>query len=145
MRRYYSPKDYLDAARNPATLADELRVLADSAYEFVRLAVAEHPHTEADTLVALIPQRIESWHEQHLAYALARHPHTPAQGLHDLAERLPTVLNRGRNHDYSLKAGVALCNNFCTPLGSIQSMLADPRVSTDVRRLVAMKTRCLIN
>ena len=111
MRRYHSPKDYLDAARDPAASPEELRFLASSVYDFVRLAVAEHPHAEADVLVALIPQHIESWNEQRLALALARHPNTPAHGLRVLAERLPAVLNRGRGNDNGLAAGSALCNH----------------------------------
>ncbi|MBV9791966.1 MAG: hypothetical protein JOZ51_27520 [Chloroflexi bacterium] len=140
MRRYHSPKDYLDAARDPATSAEELRSLAGSVYDFVRYAVAEHPRTEADVLAALIPQQIESWYEQQLADALVRHPNTPAQGLRVLAGRLPPVLNRGRNHDNGLRAGIALCDNPHTPLDAIQAMLEDRHVSTDFRRMVARKT-----
>jgi hypothetical protein len=137
MRRYHSPKDYLDAARDPAASPEELRFLAGSVYDFVRLAVAEHPHAEADVLVALTPQHITSWNEQRLALALARHPNTPAHGLRVLAERLPAVLNRGRGNDNGLAAGSALCNHPHTPLDAIHTMLADPRVSTDFRRKLA--------
>lgn len=137
MRRYHSPKDYLDAARDPAASPEELRFLAGSVYDFVRLAVAEHPHAGADVLVALIPQHIESWNEQRLALALARHPNIPPHGLRVLAERLPAVLNRGRGNDNGLAAGSALCNNPHTPLDAIHTMLTDPRTSTDFRRRLA--------
>ncbi len=137
MRRYHSPKDYLDAARDPATPADELRLLASSVYDFVRLAVAEHPNTEAHVLVGLIPQRIESWHEQRLAYALARRSNMPAQALSILAERLPPLLNRGRNRGNGFQAGIALCNHPDTPIDAIQTMLAKASVSTDFRRALA--------
>jgi len=141
MPKYHSPKEYLDVARSPETSPRELRILAQSAYDFVLTAVAWNPNTEADVLTTLIPQHIESWDEQDRARAIAQHPHTPEETLDMLAERLFPILNKGRGHTLGLQAGVALCENPKTPWSAIQAIFQDHRVSTDFRKLVVHGTQ----
>jgi hypothetical protein len=116
--------------------AEELRVLATSIFDFVQLAVTEHPNTEPDVLLALLPSVIESWNEQQRADAIARHARTPAAAFRLLAERLPPILNRGRNHQFGLRAGIAFCCNPKTPIGDIEMLIRDTRVSTDFRQML---------
>jgi hypothetical protein len=141
MPKYHSPKDYLDAARSSETSPTELRVLAQSVYDFVVTAVAWNPNTEADVLTKLVPQHIESWDEQDRARAIAQHPHTPEETLGLLAERLLPILNKGRGHTLGLQAGVALCENPKTPWSAILAIFQDHRVSTDFRKLVVRETQ----
>ncbi len=142
MKRYHSPGEALQAARNPDTTADELRFLATSIYDFVQLAVAEHPNTEPDVLLLLFPNVINSWNEQQRADAIARHPHAPSAAFRLLAERLPPVLNRGRNHQFGLRAGIAFCCNPNASLDDIERLLRDMRVSTEFRQMLVREATC---
>ena len=141
MVKYHSPKDYLDAARSPATSPEELRVLRHSIYDFVITAVAWNPNTEADVLHTLVAEDINSWDEQDRAYAIAQHPHATTETLALLAERLIPLLNRGRNRTLALQAGLALCANPKTPWSAIHSICNDHRVSTDFRKRLARATQ----
>ncbi len=139
MRRYHTPAEALQAARAPHTDTNELERLAGSVYAFVRLAVAEHPATSAETLLRLVPESISTYHEQHLAIALARHPATPAAALAHLAERLPP-LNRGRNRAPAVAAGLGLCSNHQTPFPALAALLSPTSTSSAIRRRVARTT-----
>ena len=72
-RVYHSPRDYLEAAKAPGADADVLADLATGPYGFVRQAVAEHPHTRADTLLNLIPDELRGWNDHALLYAIVCH------------------------------------------------------------------------
>lgn len=141
MPRYHTPKEYLDAARSPETSPEELRELATSPYDFVAVAVAQHPNTEPDVLAALLPVTITSWNEQALAAAIAQHPRTPVDALEMLVERLAPVLDNGREHQMGFKAGVLLCCNPQTPFQSIATLLRSERIAMQFRKVVARETR----
>ncbi len=141
MPRYHTPKEYLDAARSPETSSEELRMLAGSPYDFVAIAVAQHPNTEPDVLAALVPATITSWNEQALAAAIAHHPRTPVEALEMLAERLAPALDNGREHHMGFKAGVLLCCNPTTPFQAIATLLYSGRVAMQFRKVVARETR----
>lgn len=141
MRKYHSAKDYLDAAKSPDTPLSELEYLATSEYDFVRIAVAENPGVSSEILAALVPEEVKSWNEQALASNLAAHPKTPADALESLAGKLVPVLDHGRGNDNGFRAGVNLCCNPTTPLGSIQKILDPDKVATHFRKVVARETR----
>ncbi|MCS6839551.1 MAG: hypothetical protein RMJ54_09395 [Roseiflexaceae bacterium] len=141
MPRYHTPKEYLDAARSPETSPEELRELATSPYNFVAIAVAQHPNTEPDVLAALLPATITSWNEQALAAAIAQHPRTPVEALEILAERLAPVLDNGREHQIGFRAGVLLCCNPKTPFRAIAALLRSEIAATQFRKVVARETR----
>ncbi|WP_448543285.1 hypothetical protein [Roseiflexus sp.] len=140
MPRYHTPKEYLDAARSPETSSEELRDLATSPYDFVAIAVAQHPNTESDVLAALVPATIRSWNDQSLAVAIAQHPRTPIDVLETLAERLAPVLDNGRDNHMGFKAGVVLCCNPKTPLQCIATLLHSESVAMQFRKVVARET-----
>jgi len=139
-KRYHSPKDYLDAAKSPETPSPELEALARSAYDFVQIAVARHPHVTPEILASLVPAKVESWNEQELAAVLAQDPKTPVEALHKLAEKLVPVLNHGRGNDNGLRAGVNLCCNANAPLETIKKVLNPDEVSVHLRKAVARET-----
>lgn len=141
MPRYHTPKEYLDAARSPETSPEELRKLATSPYNFVAIAVAQHPNTASDVLAALLPATITSWNEQALAAAIAQHPRTPVEVLEILAERLAPVLDNGRRHHMGFNAGVLVCCNPRTPFHAIAALLHPERVAMQFRKVVARETR----
>ena len=140
MRVYHSPKDYLDAARDPATAPEELRQLARSEYDFVQRAVAAHPSAEGDVFTALVPQRIASGHEELLAWIFVQHPRVLPEHLRVLAEGLPYPIDRGREHHNVFYIGLAVCNHPKTPLDAIQSLLTAGPVSSAFRRKLARAT-----
>ncbi len=141
MPRYHTPKEYLDAARSPATSPAELRALAKAPYSFVLTAVARNPHTESSVLTTLIPTVIKSWNDQELAAAIACHPHTTADALATLARRLIPMLDNGRGHQVGFKAGVLLCCNPMTPIHAIATLLHSEHVAMQFRKVVARETR----
>lgn len=140
MPPYHSPKEALDAARDPTTGPEELHRLANSVYSFVQVAVARHPAVESAVLLALAPPQIVTAHEQELAAAIAAHPSAPPEALAQIAARLPSVLNRGRNTYWGNQAGLAVCRHPTTPLAALEALLRDPRVTSHVRRRIAAAT-----
>lgn len=140
MRPYHSPKEALDAARDPAIGPEELRRLASSVYGFVQVAVARHPAVEPAVLLALVPQQITTHHEQELAAAIAAHPSAPPEVLAQIAARLPPVLNRGRNTYWGNQAGLGVCRHPATPIAALETLLRDRRVTSHVRRRIASAT-----
>lgn len=55
---YHGPKEESNAAHSLFTSPEELAELADSEYVFVRVAVAENPHTPIQILSRLIPAEL---------------------------------------------------------------------------------------
>jgi hypothetical protein len=139
-KKYLSPKEYLDAAKSELTPVSELAYLANSEYNFVKLAVAENPNTTEEILSSLVPGTLESWNEQEIAASLTQNSKTGSETLRILAEKLTPVLNGGRNNDMAFKAGVSLCCNPKTPIDAIQSVLVCDKVSTLFRRKAARET-----
>src|SRR4051794_4855989 len=92
MSKYHGPKEQLDAARSLDTPSDELESLAKSEYNFVCIAVAEHPNTESHVLVELFPQDLQSDANQYMAVALARNSKIVAADLARLADMVMPLL-----------------------------------------------------
>jgi hypothetical protein len=141
MAKYKGPKDRLDAARNVETSADELKILATSQYDFVLTAVAAHPNTTSETLASLIPDNPDDWNTQERAAAIAQHPKSTTETLAKLCERIIPFLNQGRGNDFAMRAGVNLCCNINTQIETVQSLINDMRVSTQLRKVIARETR----
>lgn len=140
MRSYHGPKEALDAARDPTTGPEELRRLASSVYGFVQVAVARHVAVEPAVLLTLVPRQITTHHEQELAAAIAAHPSAPPEALAQIAARLPSVLNRGRNTYWGNQAGLAVCRHPAAPVAALEALLRDRRVTSHVRRRIASTT-----
>lgn len=102
---YQSPKDYLDAAKNPAATPSELGTLAKSDYVFVKLAVAMHPNVTPNILNACAPAALNTAAEQELVAALAKNPKTPRDLLKKLTAQIVGL--PFDNHIY--EAALAIC------------------------------------
>lgn len=141
MTKYYSPKDWLDAAKAENTSTEDLKYLATSQHEFVLTAVASHPNTDSETLARLLPSAIPTSREQEVVAAVAKNLRTPAETLAHIAELLLFLLDNGRGNDNAFKAGVNLCCNENTPFAAIQWLLGKEQVVTQVRKIIARETR----
>ena len=140
MKKYHSPKEFLDAAKSLDTSLDELRELAQAPYVFVQTAVANHPKADSELLLALMPQKLETWHEQERATILAQHPNTTVEILESLAGMLDSLLDNGREHHLAFKVGVLLCCNSRTPINAIIPLLSPEQSSMQFRKVVARET-----
>jgi hypothetical protein len=69
-----TPRDYLDLVSDPRVGQDGLRVLAQSPYSFVRLAVAKDVRADATTLTELLAGEFNRWDRNHLLRLVAQHP-----------------------------------------------------------------------
>ena len=107
MDRPRGPKDFLDAARDPAMQTNQLDELADSPYSFVRTAVATHPNAGSPTLDRLVPSSAETYSDQELLRALASNPNAAAATLVRVADLLIGRLNGGRDNYVAFEAGIA--------------------------------------
>jgi hypothetical protein len=74
MMKYHGPKDRLDAAQSSATPAEELALLSQSDYIFVREAVATNDNTPEEVLESLVPHSLESEDDFKVALALIKNP-----------------------------------------------------------------------
>lgn len=140
-KKYHGPKEQLEDARLPNTTADVLDVLAESVYEFVQAAVAEHPNTRPRTLAELVPFGIEAASDQYLAASLAWNKNTPDYALRRLGERMIARLDSGRGQQKYFEIGVALSCNPNTPSDIIEGLLAPEYTATEFRKVVARETR----
>lgn len=141
MKKYHGPKEQLDDARLPETTADVLKILAESPYDFVRTAIAEHPNTEPSTLAELVPRNLESSPGQYLAAAIARNKNTPDYALCRLGESVAAYLDNQRGHRNYFEIGIALICNPNTPLETIEVLLAPEHTATEFRKVAARETR----
>src|SRR5262245_44059563 len=137
VRRYSSPKQYLDAAGSPDTAPVELEELAVSPYSFVKLAVANNPNASQRALEILAPSAAETPIEQELAGALVRNPKTPVQTLAKLAEMLTPLLDHRRGHEIAFDAGLELCRNPVASFDTLARILQSPNVAVRFRSAVA--------
>jgi hypothetical protein len=138
-RRFHGPRDYLDAARAADATSEELAVLARSEYDFVRLAVAEHPASTAAVLQLLVPESSETWNDQALLLALAAHPNSPLDVLEQVAQRVPSTLHN-RDRPLGFAAGIELFKRADTPLSLLFTLLEDEQVTTEFRKVAARET-----
>ncbi|MBD2183019.1 hypothetical protein H6S82_09180 [Planktothrix sp. FACHB-1355] len=72
MKYINDPKIASDAAKSESTSAEDLELLASSQHIFVREAVAENPHTPANTLKALFPSSLETDNNVRIALAVVK-------------------------------------------------------------------------
>ena len=140
MERALGPKDFLDAARDPATQADQLDELADSPYSFVRTAVATHRNASSETLGRLVPSAADSYPQQELLRALASNPNSATVTLARVADLLVGRLNGGRDNHGAFEAGIALFGRCDTPVEILLRLLADGTTSTEFRKVAARDT-----
>jgi hypothetical protein len=140
MDRPRGPKDFLDAARDPATQTNQLDELADSPYSFVRTAVAIHPNAGSPTLDRLVPSSAETYADQELLRALASNPNATAATLARVAKLLIGRLNGGRDNHVAFEAGIALFGRTDTPLEILLQLLGDETTSTEFRKVAARES-----
>lgn len=143
MRWLKGPKEELDAARSPDRSADELDVLAESQYEFVQTAVAEHVGTRPSTLAGLVPMSLAGDGAQALGLALAQNKNTPDYALAKLGKLVEPFLRNEREQHTLFEIGVALSCNSNTPFKVLSGMLDEERCVTVFRKVVARETRRL--
>ena len=141
MQRGRGPKDFLDAARDPATQASQLDDLADSPYSFVRTAVATHPNASSGTLDRLLPTSVDSYADQELLKALASNPNSAAPTLSRIANLLRGRLNGGRDNHVAFEAGIKLFGRPDSPFDILLRLLRDEATSTEFRKVVARDAR----
>lgn len=72
MKYINDPKIAFDAAKSESTSAEDLELLASSQHIFVCEAVAENPHTRANTLKALFPSSLETNDNVRIALAVVK-------------------------------------------------------------------------
>lgn len=141
MKRFRGPKEQLDAARSPDRSADELDVLAESQYNFVQTAVAEHPNTKGGTLAELVPMSLEGGAEQYLGAALARNANTPNYALERLGSSVAPYLRNERGQHVCFEIGVALSCHPQTPIEVLKILVSEEQSATVFRKVVARETR----
>jgi len=137
MDRPRGPKDFLDAARDPAMHTNQLDELADSPYSFVHTAVATHRNASSETLGRLVPSAADSYPQQELLRALASNPNSATVTLARVADLLMGRLNGGRDNHGAFEAGIALFGRTDTPLEILLRLLADETTSTEFRKVAA--------
>ena len=93
--RFHSPRDYLDAARDPAADAELLAGLATVPYQFVHEAVAEHPNTRDETLLTLVPDALVNWGDHSLLRKVVAHPAADGAVFVLARQRIPRPLPLG--------------------------------------------------
>jgi len=127
--KYNSPKDYLDAAKNPATTASELGVLAKADYAFVKLAVIAHPNVTPNILSTCAPANLQSAAEKELAAALAKHPKT----RRDVLQKLTAQIIKQPFDDHVFEAALALCCNPNAHYQNIHDIVWSPQANSKFR------------
>ena len=137
--RFHGPRDYLDAARRPVATGEDLRALASSVYDFVRLAVAEHEAAPPDVLAERMPIVVLTWNDQDMLLRLARNNSTPTEALVRIGALIPPMLHV-RDAQQAFAAGVALFQRVDAPQGTLETLLADPSTTTEFRKVVARET-----
>jgi hypothetical protein len=141
MRRYHSPKEYLEEARSPDTSPHRLDLLAESEWEFVRAAVAENPNTDVRTLFHLARITEQLWDEP-VAIAVARRAEAPSEALQILAERFARAVDgRAQTMGFDPELGLALLNNPATPDDAIAKLLDPAHSTTHFRARAASTTK----
>lgn len=131
----------LDTARSSETTSDELDVLAESPYEAISIAVAEHPRTKPFTLATLVPMSIQSPYDLYIADALARNSNSPDYALKRLAWPVIRDLSSGPDREKCFEVCVALCANGNTPFEEIAKLLAPSLSWPELRLAVARETQ----
>ena len=138
-RRFHGPKDYVDAARDPATTPVELRELARAPYDFVHLAVAQHPSAPTDLLDQLLPSSPSTWNDTEMLLALATHPHSSSRLLTKIGNAIPELLHV-RDRPLAFEVGIALSTRSDTPHQVLTDLLTSHRTTTEFRKVIARET-----
>ena len=138
-RQFHGPKDYLDAARDPAATPAELRELARSPYDFVWIAVAQHPSAPGDLLEELGSRGMSTENGTAMLLALAKHPNASTRLLEEIAESIPVLLHV-RDLPSAFEVGVALSTRPDTPHEALAGLLTDSRATTEFRKVIARET-----
>ena len=133
---YHSPMDYLKAAETSSS-ADELAFLAQSGYDFVKLAVSKNKHVTSAILLDLVPEDFSTWNQQELAGAISENLNVPEEALRKIAFGLRPFLNFGRDNQMAGQAAVSFCDNFRIPLEIIKLILEPKETSIRIRRKIA--------
>jgi hypothetical protein len=89
-----TPRDYLDLVSDPRVGQDGLRVLAQSPYSFVRLAVAKDVRADATTLTELLAGEFNRWDRNHLLRLVAQHPQADRGVLLKVLEETALLLGQ---------------------------------------------------
>jgi hypothetical protein len=132
------PKKASDAARDPATTANDLRGLARSEYGFVRESVARHRNTDPEILSSLVPQDLKSDANRSIAGALAHNEATPAEALSSLLLLLDLEqLDGARRENWPFEhLAAALLDHPELPEESATSVLSFPHLSKRIKLAV---------
>jgi len=135
-RQFHGPRDYLDLAESPTATTEELRLLAESDYSFVRVAVARHPSAPVDVLDRLFARDPgDIW----LMHALATHPAASRELLSAIATHVPKLLHE-RDTQSAFAAGIALYSHPNASDEALLELLDQPQVTTQFRKVAARET-----
>jgi hypothetical protein len=126
---FHGPKDYLDAARDPATTAAELQSLAECPFVFVHLALAERPDTPLEALRLIVPHEAGGWNENRLLRLLAANPNADATVLRAVGQVIAAFLStvHPRGHPYG--AALALASRPLAPADLLDELVIAPGAS----------------
>jgi hypothetical protein len=127
-----SPRDYLNLVTDPRADQAVLRTLAASPYSFVRKAVAEHPHADAQTLAALPTEDLSRWSRNHLLVTIARHPNADRTVLLRVLGETRMLLKQPDGRPYA--AALALAQRPELDLAEILTLADQPNASRRMRR-----------
>lgn len=138
-RRFHTPADYRDAARDPDTDVQTLCYLARCPYPFVWQALASNPRTPAHVLDGLCTQRDSAWNDGRLLRLLAEHPNSDREVLlkvlAELEARLLTSTSRPYAAVLALATRLELQPEELQPLASLPG--ASARTRTGLRQRLA--------
>ncbi len=133
------PAKAIAAARNPATTPEELRLLSEFEFMFVREAVAAHPLVTTEILDGLLPVDIGVYEQYCVARSVADSDRTSATTLGAVLALIDARQldgSRRENWTYEDVAKRALTRARC-PIAEAERLLDDSLVGMGVRLYVA--------
>jgi hypothetical protein len=109
-----------------------LTALARSPYSFVRLAVAQHPNANADTLAELVTSDITGWNRNHLLALVAKHPRADRRVLLATVDAVAAALSGSDERPYA--AALALAERIELEPSEVRRLSWLPSASRRMRR-----------
>lgn len=139
--RSRTPRDYLDLVTDPRIDAAGLRVLAQSPYTFVRLAVAKEARADVAALDELLSGDFSQWDRNHLLWLVAQHPQADRGVLLRVLQEVGLHLSRSAVRPYA--AAIALARRPELAVHEVRHLQRLPSASRRMRRGVerALVTR----
>ena len=137
--KYHGPADRLRAAKATGTPPEELSLLSQSEFTFVRVAVAANPSTPQSTLHSLIPPRLQSQEEFEIAVGLIMNPMLQAEDCERIGSLIRESIDRISLRDfYPAQLINAFVRNANVPVESLIA-LADPAsIPKHIRHYIAV-------